>query len=60
MVQDAHTPPVADLDQRFSELTIAAFHSALERGETTVAELVDWYLGRIEAQNLAGADFRPW
>jgi amidase len=59
MVQDARTPPaIADLDEGFSELRIPAFHAALEHGETTAAELVDWYLARIEAQNLAGAELQ--
>lgn len=54
MVEDARTPPVAELDEKFSELTIAAFHAALLSGEITAAELVDWYLARIDAHNLAG------
>jgi len=48
--------PAAELDEKFSELTIAAFHTALHSGEITVDELVDWYLARIEAHNLAGAE----
>ena len=56
MVQDARITPAAELDEKFSELTIAAFHTALHSGEITAAELVDWYLARIEAHNLAGAE----
>ena len=48
--------PVAEPDGRFCELTIVAFHDALRSGEITSAELVDWYLARIEAHNLAGAE----
>jgi amidase len=43
-------------DDRFNELTIEAFHAGLRAGELTAAELVDWYLARIEAQNDAGAE----
>lgn len=45
----------AKLDQKFCELTVSRFHAALQSGEVTVAELVDWYLARIEAHNQAGA-----
>jgi amidase len=48
----------ADLDQEFTELTIAALHAALQRGEVTAAELVEWYLARIEAHNNAGAQLQ--
>jgi amidase len=58
MVQEARTPPATDLDEKFSELTIAAFHAALHAGETTAAELVDWYLARIEAHNHAGVELQ--
>jgi amidase len=58
MVQDARMTPAAELDERFRELTIAAFHAALQRGQTTAAELVDSYLARIEAHNLAGAELQ--
>ena len=58
MVQDTRTPPAVELDEKFIELTIAAFHAALRSGEITAAELVDWYLARIEAHNLAGAELQ--
>ena len=58
MVQNARTMPAADLDERFHELTISAFQAALLSGEITAAELVDWYLARIEAHNLAGAELQ--
>ena len=58
MVQDARTTPAAELDEKFRELTISAFHAAPSRGEITAAELVDWYLARIEAHNLAGAELQ--
>jgi amidase len=58
MVEDARIPPVAELDEKFSELTIPAFHAALRSGEITAAELVDWYLARIDAHNLAGAELQ--
>ncbi len=58
MVQHARTTPAAEPDERFRELTIAAFHAALGSGEATAAELVNWYLGRIEAHNLAGAELQ--
>ena len=58
MAQDARTTPAAELDEKFCELTISAFHAALQSGEITAAELVDWYLGRIEAHNLAGAELQ--
>jgi amidase len=56
MVQNARTMPASELDERFHELTISAFQAALLSGEITAAELVDWYLARIEAHNLAGAE----
>lgn len=34
---------------KLNELTIRAFHKALNDGEITALELVDYYLGRIEA-----------
>ena len=51
----AHTTRRTDINTQFEELTIAAFHTALRNGELTAAELVDWYLARIEAHNMAGA-----
>ena len=51
----AHTARWTDIDTQFEELTIAAFHAALRNGELTAAELVDWYLARIQAHNMAGA-----
>ncbi len=58
MVQHARMTPAAELDEKFCELTISAFHAALQSGEITGAELVDWYLARIEAHNLAGAELQ--
>ena len=58
MVQHARMTPAAELDEKFCELTISAFHAALQSGEITAAELVDWYLARIEAHNLAGAELQ--
>jgi amidase len=58
MVQDARMKPVAGPDGRFSELTIAAFHAGLRTGEICAAELVDWYLARIEAHNLEGVELQ--
>lgn len=58
MVQDTRTTPAAELDEKFFELTIAGFHAALLSGGITAAELVDWYLSRIEAHNLAGAELQ--
>jgi amidase len=49
---------VTDLDKKFEELTIDDFHTALRQGELTSAELVDWYLARIEAHNNAGAEIQ--
>jgi hypothetical protein len=49
---------VTDLDKKFEELTIDDFHTALRQGEMTSAELVDWYLARIEAHNNAGAEIQ--
>jgi Asp-tRNA(Asn)/Glu-tRNA(Gln) amidotransferase A subunit family amidase len=46
---------VTNLDKKLEELTIDEFHGALRRGELTSAELVDWYLARIEAHDKAGA-----
>lgn len=56
MVRETRTTSAAELDAKFRELTIALFHAALGRGEITATELVDWYLARIEAHNLAGAE----
>jgi amidase len=58
VVQDARTTPAAELDEKFAELTIAAFHGALQSGQITAAELVDWYLARIEGHNFAGAELQ--
>jgi Asp-tRNA(Asn)/Glu-tRNA(Gln) amidotransferase A subunit family amidase len=49
---------VTDLDKKFEELTIDDFHTALRQGEMTSAELVDWYLARIEAHNNTGAEIQ--
>jgi amidase len=40
----------------YEELTIGAYHAALRRGELTAAELVDWYLNRIQAHDDTGAE----
>ncbi len=58
MVQDARAAPVTELDDKFSELTIASYHAGLLDGQFTGAELVDWYLARIAAHNLAGAELQ--
>jgi amidase len=58
MVHDPRMTPTAELDGRFRELTIAAFHAGLRNREITAAELVDWYLARIEAHNHAGAELQ--
>ncbi|MFE9612670.1 amidase [Streptomyces sp. NPDC006012] len=42
----------------FEELTVNAFHAALRTGEMTSADLVDWYLARIEAHNTQGAELQ--
>ena len=47
-----------DLDNGYSELTIGAFHAATRRGDLTAAELVDWYLARIQAHNDTGAEIQ--
>ncbi len=43
---------------QFEELTVDAFHDALRQGALTVAELVDWYLARIQAHDRAGAEIQ--
>jgi amidase len=58
MVQEARMTPAAELDKKLHELTISAFHAGLQSGEITAAELVDWYLARIEAHNSAGAELQ--
>lgn len=40
------------------DLTIDEFHQALRERRLTAVELVDWYLGRIEAHNEPGAGLR--
>jgi Asp-tRNA(Asn)/Glu-tRNA(Gln) amidotransferase A subunit family amidase len=47
-----------ELDRNFEELTIEEFHAGLRRGELTAAELVDWYLSRIQAHDRAGAEIQ--
>jgi Asp-tRNA(Asn)/Glu-tRNA(Gln) amidotransferase A subunit family amidase len=44
-----------DRDRQLEALTVDAFHDALRGGALTVAELVDWYLARIQAHDRAGA-----
>src|SRR5580693_5456794 len=58
MVQEARMTLAAELDKKLHELTISAFHAGLQSGEITAAELVDWYLARIEAHNSAGAELQ--
>jgi amidase len=41
-------------DPDFSEASIADLHDRMQRGEVTSAELVDWYIDRIEALDQAG------
>ena len=41
-------------DQDFSEASIAELHDQMQRGELTSAELVEWYIDRIEAIDQAG------
>src|SRR5580704_2578013 len=47
-----------DLDKICEELTIDGFHTALRNSELSTAELVDWYLARIQAHNIAGAELQ--
>jgi amidase len=49
---------VTALDERFRELTIAAFHAELQTGQLTAVELVDWYLARIQTHDHAGAEIQ--
>jgi amidase len=49
---------VSDLDARYHDLTIDAFHNALRGGELTTIELVDWYVARIRADNTSGAEIQ--
>jgi amidase len=49
---------VTEPDNRFEELTIDAFHAALGKGTLTAAELVDWYIARIQAHNNSGAEIQ--
>jgi amidase len=49
---------VTAADEQCKELTIDAFHAALRKGRLTAAELVDWYLARIQAHNRAGAEIQ--
>jgi Asp-tRNA(Asn)/Glu-tRNA(Gln) amidotransferase A subunit family amidase len=42
----------------FEELTIDGFHTALRSREMTSADLVHWYLARIESHNQAGAEIQ--
>ncbi len=44
--------------QDFSEASIADLHDAMQRGEITSAELVDWYLDRMEQVDRAGPELR--
>jgi amidase len=47
-----------DRDRQLEELTVDAFHNALTEGALTAAELVDWYLARIQAHDRAGAQIQ--
>jgi len=49
---------VTGVSEGFEELTIDGFHSLLRTSELTAAELVDWYLARIEAHNNSGAELQ--
>jgi amidase len=49
---------MTDLDKICEELTIDEFHTALRNSELSTAELVDWYLARIQAHNIAGAELQ--
>lgn len=44
--------------QDFSETSIAELHDAMQRGEASSVELVDWYLERIEQIDQAGPELR--
>ncbi|MDJ0794645.1 MAG: amidase [Woeseiaceae bacterium] len=44
--------------QDFSETSIAELHDAMQRGEVSSTELVDWYLERIEQVDRAGPELR--
>ena len=44
--------------QDFSETSIAELHDAMQRGEVSSAELVDWYLERIEQVDRSGPQLR--
>jgi amidase len=43
-------------DRDFSESSIADLHDQMQRGELSSAELVDWYIDRIEAVDQAGPE----
>jgi amidase len=45
---------VIDRDNTLAELTIDGCHAAMRRGDLTAAELVDWYLAKIQADNDTG------
>jgi Asp-tRNA(Asn)/Glu-tRNA(Gln) amidotransferase A subunit family amidase len=47
-----------DRDRQLEELTVDAFHNALRKGALTAAELVDWYLARVQAHDRAGAQIQ--
>lgn len=49
---------MTDLEATCEELTIDGFHAALRNSELSAAELVDWYLARIQAHNDAGAELQ--
>jgi len=44
----------SESERDFSEANIAELHDQLQRGETSSAELVDWYLDRIAAIDQSG------
>ncbi len=44
--------------QDFSETSVADLHDAMQRGEVSSAELVDWYLERIEQVDRSGPELR--
>jgi amidase len=47
---------VIDRDNTLTELTIDGCHAAMRRGDLTAAELTDWYLARIQADNDTGVE----
>ena len=44
--------------QDFTEASIAELHDAMQRGEVTSVELVDWHLERIQRIDHSGPELR--